>query len=406
MRLFPTLILTSQAVIGFVEGSSSFVKTPQHKLSNVVDGNIHDLVNASPLLSLHRDLVEIESTTGSEYHAGRFLVEYLTRHNFTVETQLVTKAGSHAITAQGSRVSKHDRFNVLAYPGRNRTTRALVTSHYDTVPPYWSYEVKGRDEIWGRGSVDAKGAVAAQIQAVEQLLCSKAIFEGDVALLFVVGEETEGDGMATANKLGLSWETVIFGEPTELKLASGHKGLVRLTVSATGRAGHSGYPELSVNANSMLLPALMALDQLDLPRSDNYGNSTLNIGRMEGGVAANVIPGYAEAEVAVRIAAGEVAEIEKSMLDAINAGGHELEVKFASNKYGPVHVDSDVKGFDTIVVSYGTDVPLLRGEHKRYLYGPGSIFVAHSDNEHLTVGDLEGAVKGYKTLIRAALDAR
>jgi acetylornithine deacetylase len=50
-------------------------------------------------------------------------------------------------------------------------------------------------------------------------------------------------------------------------------------------------------------------------------------------------------------------------------------------------------------MNYGTDVPHLKGSHKRYLYGPGTILVAHSDHEHLTVEDLQAAVEGYKVLI-------
>ena len=60
-------------------------------------------------------------------------------------------------------------------------------------------------------------------------------------------------------------------------------------------------------------------------------------------------------------------------------------------------------GFETAVMSYGTDIPKLKGDHKRYLYGPGSILVAHSDHEHLTIDDLEKAVAGYKKLILASL---
>ena len=60
-------------------------------------------------------------------------------------------------------------------------------------------------------------------------------------------------------------------------------------------------------------------------------------------------------------------------------------------------------GFDTIVVSYGTDIPSLKGDHKRYLYGPGTIAVAHSDHEHLKVSDLQAAVSGYKALVGTVL---
>lgn len=184
-----------------------------------------------------------------------------------------------------------ERFNILAYPGKDRKTKTLVSSHIDTVPPFWPWEKRG-DEIWGRGSVDAKASVATQIKAVEELIDAKEIGEGDVALLFVVGEETGGDGMRKANDLGLSWNTVIFGEPTELKLASGHKGILHLTIKAKGRAGHSGYPELGRNANNMLISALYAIQNAEFPSSTKYGNTTLNIGRMNGGVAANVIGEY------------------------------------------------------------------------------------------------------------------
>ena len=68
-----------------------------------------------------------------------------------------------------------------------------------------------------------------------------------------------------------------------------------------------------------------------------------------------------------------------------------------------MYIDSDVEGFETISVNYGTDIPSLKGKHKRYLYGPGSILVAHSDHEHLKASDLLAAVEGYKRLVRSAL---
>ncbi|KAH0542257.1 hypothetical protein FGG08_003379 [Glutinoglossum americanum] len=365
-----------------------------------------DPVGASPLLSLHRDLVRIESITGNENAVGTWLVEYLTKRNFTVEMQPVFgEKAKDKVAARGGKVSvASDRFNILAYIGKNRTTRTLVSSHLDVVPPYWPYEVHGQ-KISGRGTVDAKGSMATQIRAVEELWENSEIGEGDVAMLFVVGEETGGDGMVVANNLGLSWETVIFGEPTELKLASGHKGILSFTVNAQGKAAHSGYPDLGINANSLLLPALVALDNLVLPSSKTLGDSTLNIGLIEGGVAANVIPAFAQARGMVRIAAGSPEEVKDTIVQAVNRTGVEgVKLEFGAECYGPVHIDSDVEGFETIPVSYGTDIPHLHGDHKRYLYGPGSILVAHSDHEGLTVQDLQDAVRGYKKLVREALN--
>ncbi|TGO07772.1 hypothetical protein BTUL_0248g00150 [Botrytis tulipae] len=346
------------------------------------------------LLELHKSLVEIGSITGNEHDVGAFLISYLKEQNLTVEIQDVD-------LVESSSSPGNKRQNVLAYIGNKRQTRTLVTSHIDTVPPFWPYERRG-DEIWGRGSVDAKASVAAQITAYQDLIAAGKIHEGDVALLYVVGEETLGAGMKEANNLGLSWETVIFGEPTELKLAAGHKGIMSLRITAKGKAGHSGYPSLGRNANAMLIPALYELGRMDLPWSEKYGNTTLNIGRVDGGVAANVIAEDAMAKIAIRIAAGTPEELRKLVLDVIEKTGQDLDVEFTQG-YGPVHCDSDVEGFETITVNYGTDVPNLEGDHKRYLYGPGDILVAHSDHEHLKISDLEEAVGGYKKLIEHSL---
>jgi acetylornithine deacetylase len=289
--------------------------------------------STSSLLNLHKALIEHESITGNENAVGKWLMAYLKDQNFTVEAQEVTPATSAGEDA---------RHNILAYVGKTRKTKTLISSHIDTVPPFWPYERRG-DEIWGRGSVDAKASVATQIKAVEELLEAGAIGEGDVALLFVVGEETGGDGMLKANDLGLEWDTVIFGEPTELKLASGHKGIIGASIKATGKAGHSGYPELGKNANSLLIPVLNALLNAYFPWSEKYGNTTLNIGKIEGGVAANVIAEEASAQISIRIAEGSPAVVTKIILDTIHKAGEILDVTI-SQGYGPVYIDSDVKG--------------------------------------------------------------
>ncbi|KAL8730449.1 MAG: hypothetical protein Q9166_004087 [cf. Caloplaca sp. 2 TL-2023] len=276
----------------------------------------------------------------------------------------------------------------------------------DTVPPYILYNYNSTThQISGRGSVDAKACIAAQVTAAISLLSSGTISPSSLSLLYVVGEELGGDGMrAFSSSPHPSYETVIFGEPTDLKLASGHKGNLGLTVTAKGKGGHSGYPWLGRNANSMLIPALMALDNLQLPSSEKYGNSTLNIGKMVGGEASNVIPASAYADIQVRIAGGEPEESQKMIVKAVTGIDEGLEVKFWSKGYGPVDIDHDVEGFKTMTVNYGTDIPWLDGEHKRYLYGPGSILDAHSDHEHLSAEDLEESVEGYKKLVLAALN--
>ncbi len=296
------------------------------------------------LLDLHRDLIKIESISGNEHAVGEYLHKYLSSHNFTIELQTVSPVGTNIPTAFGPLKTEHERHNILAYRGDTRKTRVLLSSHLDTVPPFYDYDVKAHHKIWGRGSVDDKASVATQIVALQELLDSQEVGDGDVGLLFVVGEEIGGDGMVKANDLGLEWETVMFGEPTELKLASGHKGNIAFNVRAKGKAAHSGYPWLGVNANSLLIPALAKLDNLELPTSKKYGNTTVNIGRMEGGVAGNVVAEMASAEIQIRIAAGSAEDVKRIVLDTIHSVDKELEVEWMNKGYGPVNIDTDVDG--------------------------------------------------------------
>jgi acetylornithine deacetylase len=351
------------------------------------------------LLSLHRHLIETESITGNEKNVGDWLTTYLRSHNWTVERQEVSP----------------DRYNLLAY-GTKRETTILLTSHIDVVPPYWPYYYnETSDEIGGRGSVDAKGSVAPMIIAAEGV---KHHLQDDISLLFVVGEETGGDGMrafSSWSERPSSHETIIFGEPTEGKLVCGHKGMLGFEIKATGKAAHSGYPWLGVSANDILVEALAELLKLrqHLPWSEKYGNTTMNFGRVQGGVAANVVAETATANIATRLAAGTpklvrdlVIDTLKSIKAAAQKEGGDLQVEWGSEGYGVVDIDCDVDGFETMTVNYGTDVPNLSGDHKRYLYGPGSIFVAHSAHEALKRKDLEQAVLDYRRLILKTTEVR
>ncbi|KAF1971525.1 Zn-dependent exopeptidase [Bimuria novae-zelandiae CBS 107.79] len=350
--------------------------------------------SASELLYLHRKLVEIESITGNEGDVGQWLASYLREKNFTVETQEVSE----------------NRHNILAY-GSKRSTTILVSSHIDTVPPFWPYyHNKTSDVIGGRGSVDAKGSVAAQIIAVQAL---REHLRDDLSLLFVVGEETGGDGMRAfsswSERPQPNYEVVIFGEPTEGKLVCGHKGILGFTVHVKGKAAHSGYPWLGVSANDVLAEALgklLELREKGLPWSEKYGNTTMNFGKIEGGVAANVVAETASANIAVRLAAGTPNVVRGLIISALSDVkarveklGGDLEIEWAGEGYPPVNINCDIENFDTMTVNYGTDVPLLAGDHRRYLYGPGSIFVAHSDHEALKKKELEQAVLDYRRLI-------
>ena len=147
------------------------------------------------LFSLHQNLINIESISGNEQTVGEFLEAYLKSHNYTVERQYVDPLPTSLHDFRAEEPKQKQRFNLLAYPGEKRQTPVLLSSHLDTVPPHYGHEIHEHDQIWGRGSVDAKGAVSCMIQTSQELLASRQISPNDVSLLFVVGEETGGDGM-------------------------------------------------------------------------------------------------------------------------------------------------------------------------------------------------------------------
>lgn len=426
------------------------IETVNNDVSNLTpDDDLVEIINASPLLSLHRSLSAIKSVSNDEHNVGVWLTSYLQKAGFRVETYDVPydweESNNHRDTAKAPSASplSRSRFNIYAYPSNLQTPPEIIlTSHIDTVPPFIPYSVnppkaasgashfksnftRGDIIIAGRGTVDAKASVAAQITAAKSELAANPKLP--LGLLFVVSEETGGRGMKsfsnnpTLNPIPPNYHTVIFGEPTELSLVSGHKGLLLFKVTATGLAAHSGYPWLGRSAVSDLLPVLMAIDHLGnlhldrggLPASPLLGRSTCNIGVVNAGIATNVVPAHAEAGVSVRLAAGTMDGAKNIISHAVRKAapkGANITVSFTENVgYEPVHVDTDVEGFNVMPVNYGTDVPNLdiHGEDaktrvKRYLYGPGNIFRAHGDEEALTVRDLEGAVEGYVKLIKAA----
>ena len=315
------------ALLGLADLGSCFsraaeVQQPLHSVSRTAD---------SPLLTLHKSLVDIPSISGSEGNVSAFLEGYLRERSFTVLVQPV----------------EDGRDNIYAYLGDSKQARVLVTSHIDTVPPFFPYERRG-DEIWGRGSVDAKGSVATQIIALEELVRAGEAREGDVSLLFVVGEENSGAGMKAANDLGLSWEAVIFGEPTELKLGRGHKGTLGFNITAHGKAGHSGYPEAGRSAIDILVRGLTALTELHLPHSEGYGQTTANVGLIEGGVAPNVIAEKALAVVHVRVAVNDPDDLWQTINETLSAVSPHIELSYRGG-HKPVPLDYDIDGKQNVL---------------------------------------------------------
>ncbi|KAI2626240.1 Zn-dependent exopeptidase [Xylaria nigripes] len=337
-----------------------------------------------PVVHLLKSLMSTVSTSELEYNIGVFLEQYLESLGYTVERIPIAKGSS--------------RHNVYAYLDSTRKTRVLLTAHMDTVPPHIPLTIDG-DIIRGRGASDDLGPLAAQIEAAEELRREGKIRpEGDIGLLFVVGEENGGHGMVAANDMGLTWESGIFAEPTESKLAKGHKGQVAFEVIAKGRACHSGYPHLGKSATSMLLAVLNDLSAVGWPESDLLGPSTFNIGTLEGGEKHNIVAPSAKALCEVRMVS-DLPDIKAKLMERVSQFP-DVELKFVF-EYPEALLDWEIDGFDSAPVAFGTDVPRLKDEccKNRVLYGPGSILVAHGPDEYVRVPELIDSISGYKRLV-------
>jgi acetylornithine deacetylase len=272
------------------------------------------------------------------------------------------------------------------------TPLVTLSTHLDTVPPFVPPRREGT-RLHGRGACDAKGIAAAMIVAAERLRGAGV----PVALLFVVGEETTHDGARAANRFPTTSRVLINGEPTENRLALGTKGALRMVLRTSGRAAHSAYPHLGDSATAKLVSLLATLDALELPRDPVLGDTTVNIGRLAGGVADNVVAPAAEARLMARL----VGPVEETLAHFTRwAAGH--AVLEPGETVPAVHL-SPLPGFETDVVAYATDVPNLTAWGVPYLLGPGSIHVAHTDDEHVEIAALDEAVDLYVRLAQEAL---
>ena len=328
------------------------------------------------VFELTRALVDIPSVTEDE----RAVAEYLERY-------LRTLTGSTGGIVERMPVTD-DRWNVFAAWGEPRVT---LSTHMDVVPP-WVASSEDPTRIWGRGSCDAKGIIAAMIFAGCELL---KMGQRNFGLLLVVGEERNSAGAYAAATQPRGSRYIINGEPTENKLALGSKGSLRYELVARGRMAHSAYPELGESAINKLLDAIAAIRAIELPRHRVLGPSTLNIGTISGGRAPNVIPDEARAELLIRLIDDGAALRTKVAQLAEQYGVEANEVLCVP----AVHLES-LAGFETDVVAFTTDIPAFKGAWGQpLLIGPGSIHVAHTTEEHIPKQQLTKAVEIYKELV-------
>ena len=328
---------------------------------------------------LTRKLVEIESTTYHEGNAGRFLYEYLDGLGYSVEKMKVEQP-ELALTPGGG---TGERFNVYAaMPGV--TPDVVLSTHMDTVPPYVGFS-EDDEFLYGRGTCDAKGIIAAQVAAAEKLHAAGV----KVGLLYVVGEERDSAGAKVANKTPKGSKFLINGEPTDNRLALASKGALRVELRAKGKMAHSAYPELGDPAIDKLVEALHDILAMDLPVEPEIGPSTLNIGIISGGRAPNVISDAAEAHLLVRLV-GPSQDVKSAIEKVV---GDRAEVSYSLDL--PMVRMRKMEGLETMVAKFTTDIPSLTAWGEPFLLGPGSIHVAHTPYEKLAKKELLEAVDLY-----------
>ncbi|HKX83126.1 MAG TPA: M20/M25/M40 family metallo-hydrolase [Pyrinomonadaceae bacterium] len=321
--------------------------------------------------------MNIPSVSGEEEAVGFWLRDHLETLGWTVDLQKVSE----------------NQNNVIAY--LNENPRVWFSTHLDTVPPFIPPS-EDDEKIYGRGACDAKGIIAAQITAAERLRGDGIL---DIGLLYTVEEERSSTGARAANEhpLAAKCEYLINGEPTDNDLAIGSKGTFRLKIKTSGKAAHSAYPEEGDSAIERLIEILNDVRTTRFPNDDFFGETTVNIGTIEGGVALNVIPPAAEAGLAIRLTTPR-SPIEEALSNVISGRG-EIEVLSCSEPVKMLPVD----GFDQKVVRFTTDIPYLTNWGQPLLLGPGSILVAHTKDEFVLKRDLEKAADLYTNLAKRLL---
>lgn len=331
------------------------------------------MLSCMDVAAFTRQLVDIESTTGNEGQVADFLHRELSRQGY--------RAGKMAVEGE--------RCNVFATSPQQARPEIVFSTHMDTVPPFIPSS-EDDAKIYGRGSCDAKGIIAAQVAAAERLR-QEGIYVG---LLFVVGEEKDSLGAKVANQQAPGSTFLVNGEPTENRMASASKGTLRVEISATGRMAHSAYPELGESAIDKLLEALNRLKAIKLPSAEGIGPCTVNIGVIEGGRAPNVIPDKARAQLLYRLVgpSDKLREEIVRTVAGLATAEFVLEIPFTRLR--------TLDGLPTMVAAFTTDIPWLGNWGEPLLVGPGSIHLAHTEREYIDKLQLIESIDIYSDVAR------
>ena len=322
-------------------------------------------------IALTRHLVSLETPTGHEGPAVDLLAGLLSGLGYRVVRQPVT-AG---------------RDNLYAW---REPPEVVFSTHLDCVPPHVPLR-EDETHLHGRGTCDAKGLAAAMVAAAERMA---AAGERRIGLLFVVGEENGSDGAQIAYQLEPKGRFLINGEPTENRLSVGQRGSLKIVLECAGRAAHSAYPREGRSAILPLLDTIERIRRLPLPTDPLLGEGSLNVGIIRGGVAPNVIPATARAELLMRLV-GPSEQLRSGIAACAEPG---VTVTFPTELAAYKNTAPAPPGWDTTVVGYASDLAFHTAWGERYQLGPGTIRVAHTGEERIAKAELLTGVELYVKL--------
>ena len=312
-----------------------------------------------------RDILEIDSTSGRE----RALAEWLLAH---VEAP---RAESFEV-GDGT-------LNLLFSWGR---PRLVFCTHMDTVPPYIAPSFDGAS-VHGRGSCDAKGQIYAMYRACKLL---EAGGKSGFGLLLLSGEETGSFGAKAFSRGGFSAPYLVIGEPTDNCMVSASKGTRSFDLRFTGKAFHSGYPECGRSAVEMFVDFMNRLHAEAFPPDAELGETTFNVGQLRSDNPQNILSPSLSCRLYFRTTFASAAAVD-SFMDGCR--GPELAVTARGGDEPAEYLT--LPGFRTKAVSFGSDAPHLSNFEHKMICGPGSITVAHRDDECVSLREIEEAVANY-----------
>lgn len=369
------------------------------------------------------EMLQIDSTSGRERELADFLADRLLTSKCRLERFDVESMKGDAPEGCGCPQ------NLLFSWGK---PRVLFCTHLDTVPPYIPPHVIPSEQsergnlpatIQGRGTCDAKGQIFAMYEACLEL--ERRGYDG-FGLLLLAGEETGSFGAKAFRDAHPGAEWVVVGEPTDNHMASAAKGTKSFEVTFTGEAFHSGYPQYGSSAVLMFNDFVNALRSIGFPHDPVLGDTTWNIGKLSSDnpqnilsdrltcrvyfrttfesddMVCNIMKNIAGPQARLRfgrpqvqdgsdIVAKDVAPWQKAM--SVVAFGGDSPTKFET-----------LDGFPVKPVAFGSDAPQLTNCPRKILCGPGSILVAHRDDEQIALSDLEKAMQNYIEIYEALAD--